>query len=236
MLRSVPEEKCSVFLNHVDPAVFYRRSRTRNDGKFIIIFPGSFQWHQGLDIAIEAFALIRERVPSAEFHIYGEGPMEAEWSELVVRRGLQQSVKFCGRTSLSDSAEAIANADMGVVPKRADSFGNEAYSTKIMEFMSQGVPVIASRTKIDTYYFSENSVRFFKSGDARSMADAMLDVMQHNDVRDALVTSGYQYVERHGWHMRKMEYFELVDTLSTENFDDSDPRIKLTLRDQLHQS
>ncbi len=47
--RSAAEERCSVFLNHVDREVFFRRPRTRNDDKFIMLFPGSFQWHQGLD-------------------------------------------------------------------------------------------------------------------------------------------------------------------------------------------
>ncbi len=58
--RAVSKEKCTVFLNHVDPALFYRRERTRTDDRVIIIFPGSFQWHQGLDIAIEAFALVHK--------------------------------------------------------------------------------------------------------------------------------------------------------------------------------
>ena len=75
--RSVPEEKCSVFLNYVDPSIFYGRPHTRHDGKFVILFPGSLHWHQGLDIAIEAFALVRKKVPNAEFHIYGQGNMEA---------------------------------------------------------------------------------------------------------------------------------------------------------------
>ncbi len=75
-------------------------------------------------------------------------------------------MKFCGIASLDDIAGIIANADLGVVPKRADSFGNEAYSTKIMEFMSQGIPVVVSRTKIDSYYFDEETVRFFPSGDS----------------------------------------------------------------------
>src|SRR5262249_24537529 len=47
--RSVPREKSCVYLNHVDPAIFYQRPRTRTDDKIIVLFPGSFQWHQGLD-------------------------------------------------------------------------------------------------------------------------------------------------------------------------------------------
>jgi glycosyltransferase involved in cell wall biosynthesis len=76
-------------------------------------------------------------------------------------------------------AQVIANADLGVVPKRADSFGNEAYSTKIMEFMSQGVPVVISRTKVDSHYFEEGTVHFFPSGDSQAMAEAMLDVVNN---------------------------------------------------------
>ena len=70
------------------------------------------------------------------------------------------------------SARHLANADLGVVPKRADSFGNEAYSTKIMEFMSLGVPVVVSSTKIDRFYFDDSVVRFFESGNADALATA----------------------------------------------------------------
>ena len=80
--RSVPEEKCSVLINHVDPEMFSRHTRTRTDGKFIVLFPGSFQWHQGLDIAIEAFAQVKTKVPNAEFHLYcgagGDQELEIE--------------------------------------------------------------------------------------------------------------------------------------------------------------
>ncbi|HWP85964.1 MAG TPA: glycosyltransferase, partial [Terriglobia bacterium] len=35
--RSVEAERCTVFLNHVDPAIFYPRPRTRNDGRIVIL-------------------------------------------------------------------------------------------------------------------------------------------------------------------------------------------------------
>lgn len=223
--RSVPAARCSVLINHVDPEMFPRRARTRVDDKFVVLFPGSLQWHQGLDIAISAFAEVKSKVPNAEFHIYSGagGDMKASLKRLVQQLDLEESVKFCGGVPLDEMAAVIANVDLGVVPKRADSFGNEAYSTKIMEFMSQGIPVVVSRTKIDSLYFEEGVVHFFRSGDSQAMAEAMLDVINHPDLRESLIARGYEYVERNDWSRKKKQYLDLIDSLSTERFDDVHP-------------
>ena len=222
LARSVSAGKCSVVLNHVDPAIFYRRSGTRNDGKFVIIFPGSFQWHQGLDIAIEAISKLKDKVPNAELHLYGSGSTEADLIHLAARLDLNGQVKFCGGLPLHKMPEVMANADLGVVPKRADSFGNQAYSTKIMEFMSQGVPVVVSRTKIDSYYFNEGDVHFFLSGDSQALADAILEVIEDEALRKNLVANGLEYARLNSWDQKKNEYLKLVDTLTTQSFDDVD--------------
>ena len=219
--RSVDKSKCSVFLNHVDSGIFYPRARTRQDNKFLILFPGSLQWHQGLDIAIEAFSQFRKLVPNAEFHIYGGGggDQATQLAKLAAALGLNESVRFHSGVPLDKVPDLIANADLGVVPKRADSFGNEAYSTKIMEFMSQGVPVVASRTKIDNFYFGEDLVHFFESGNSRAMAHAMLEVAQDANLRARLERNGRRYAERNNWTHKKQEYLDLVDMLSTQQFE-----------------
>jgi glycosyltransferase involved in cell wall biosynthesis len=212
--RSVPKEKCSVFLNHVDLSIFYRHERTRDDGKVIVLFPGSFQWHQGLDIAIEAFVGVKKRLPHAELHLYGgRGGAERGLLQLAEGLGLNGSVKIFEGVPIDQIAGVIANADLGVVPKRADSFGNEAYSTKIMEFMSQGVPVVVSRTKIDAYYFDDDTVRFFPSGDVDAMTKAMVEVIEDKALRDNLVGRGFEYVDRNNWDSRRRDYLALVDSL-----------------------
>jgi glycosyltransferase involved in cell wall biosynthesis len=95
-----------------------------------------------------------------------------------------------------------------------------------MEFMSQGVPVVASRTKIDTFYFSDSEVHFFPSGDARAMADAMLQVIENKTLRDSLIEGGYRYAEQNSWNQKKSEYLDLVDSLSTETFREPEPVIR----------
>jgi glycosyltransferase involved in cell wall biosynthesis/peptidoglycan/xylan/chitin deacetylase (PgdA/CDA1 family) len=219
--RSVLPAKSSVFVNHVDTTVFYPHPHTRVDDRFIIVFPGSFQWHQGLDIAVRALAKVTKEVPGAEFHLYGGGGgrAQSDLTKLARDLGLNGTVKFLGKVPLDRIPEVMAQADLGVVPKRADSFGNEAYSTKIMEFMSQGVPVVASRTAIDTYYFNDRVVRFFPSGDVDALADAIVELARRKDLRDAQVAAGYEYVACNNWELRKQEYFDLVDRLSTEPFD-----------------
>lgn len=219
--RSALQDKCSVFLNHADPDIFYQHRRTRTDDKFIVLFHGSFQWHQGLDIAIEAFTYVRKRLPNSELHLYGGGGNngEAQLINLARQLNLTDKVKFFGGVSLDQIADVIVNADLGVVPKRADSFGNEAYSTKIMEFMSQGVPVVVSRTKVDTHYFEEGTVHFFESGNVRALADAIVDVATDQELRNTMISRGYEYADKNGWGRRKQEYIDLVDSFSTERFE-----------------
>ena len=211
--RSAPAGKCSVFINNVDSDIFQYRPRTRKDGRQIIIFPGGLQWHQGIDIAIHAFKKISNQVPNAEFHIYGDGNMKPKLIELVDELGLKDRVRFFEPLRIRQIAEVMADADLGVVPKRADSFGNEAYSTKIMEFMSVGVPVVISSTKIDRFYFNDSVVKFFESGNVDALASGMLELLNNAPLREAMVKRASEYVTQNSWEVRKSDYLALVDSI-----------------------
>ena len=210
--RSVPREKCSVFINYVDQAIFNCR-RTRNDGRFVVLYHGGLQRHQGLDIAIRAFGRIQGQVSGAEFHIYGGGNMKPEVEGLIQELGLKNKVLLFDPKPMREIAQIVANADLGVVAKRADSFGNEAYSTKIMEFMAEGVPVIVSRTKVDSFYFNDSIVQFFESGNDLELANAMLCLMKDVGSREQLARNAHEFVARNNWDVKKHEYLRLVDTL-----------------------
>jgi glycosyltransferase involved in cell wall biosynthesis len=211
--RNAAKDKCSVFINNVNPGIFRPRTQRRDDGKFIILFPGGLQWHQGLDIALNAFKKVAPQAPNAEFHIYGDGNMKQSLIDLTHKLGLDDKVRFFAPLSVRQIAEVMANADLGVVPKRADSFGDKAYSTKIMEFMAVGVPVIVSSTTIDRYYFNDSVVRFFPSGDADALAAAMLEMMGDRDLRGQMAARASEYAQQNSWETRKGDYLELIDSL-----------------------
>ena len=211
--RSVKQSKCTTILNFPDTEIFQARGRTRTDNRFVILYPGTLNYHQGIDIAIRALALIRDQVPQAEFHIYGSGEQLNPLKALVEDLGLEKRVFLMGTKPLHEISSVIENADLGVVPKRSNSFGNEAFSTKILEFMSLGVPVVVPDTAIDSYYFNNSVVKFFHANDEKSLADAMLLMIKNPELRQKFSRDAAEFVLKYSWDMNKDTYLNLVDSL-----------------------
>jgi glycosyltransferase involved in cell wall biosynthesis len=225
--RSAPATKCSAFGNYPDPDVFQFRPRSRTNDKFILLYPGSLNWHQGLDVGIRAFAKALPKLLNAEFHIYGEGSAKPDLIELAKTLGLGEAVVFHEWSPLKEVVAAMSNADLSVVPKRASStFGTEAASTKIMEFMTMGIPVIVSKTKIDSLYHDDSRVEFFESENTDQLADAIVRLSKKSIRRDELIRNGLKYVQENCWENKKQEYFRLVDMLGSRKA--FSPKNKLT--------
>ena len=56
--RSIKDPgKCTTMLNFPDQAIFFRRVLEKSDHKFVMLYPGSLNCHQGVDVAVHAFAL-----------------------------------------------------------------------------------------------------------------------------------------------------------------------------------
>ncbi|MCJ7542086.1 MAG: glycosyltransferase family 4 protein [Desulfobacterales bacterium] len=212
--RSSPTNKCTTVLNYPDEAVFYQREKEKNKDKFIMIYPGTINTHQGLDIAIKAVSIIKDEIRNFEFHIYGRGPQKDFLASLIEEYGLTDKVFFKTPVSINAIAETMSKADLGVIPKRNDPFGGEAFSTKSLEFMSLGVPVIVSKTKIDQYYFNESVVKFFEPDNEKDLADAILLLMRDKDLRDELAGNAQEFVKDYSWEHKKKIYFDIVDSLS----------------------
>jgi glycosyltransferase involved in cell wall biosynthesis len=219
--RSVPPAKCTPILNHPDLNLFKPADGSRPSDRFVFLYPGTLNRHQGVDLAIEAFALAVDRMPVAELHIYGEGPDRRSLAALVEARGLTGKVRIMDRVPLAEIAGVMASAHVGVVPKRADGFGNEAFSTKVLEFMACGVPVILSRTRVDTHYFDGSLVRFFTPGDDADLAAAMLAEYEARLEPAARAQRAQEFVRAESWQARCSEYERIVDRLAPPSWPDA---------------
>jgi glycosyltransferase involved in cell wall biosynthesis len=215
LARSVSCNKCSTFWYYPDLEVFYPREKKPSD-RFIVMYPGTLHWHQGVDVAVKAFPKILRQIPQAEFHIYGDGPAKDHLVSLATELGLADKVTFHDVLPTKEIAERMGSADVGIVPKRAGSrFGNEAASTKIPEFLALGVPVVVSRTAIDERMYDDSMVRFFESESEDAAAEAVLAIWRDQAARDRLIVNGLKYSEENNWKTRIQEYLHLVDSLTT---------------------
>jgi glycosyltransferase involved in cell wall biosynthesis len=213
--RSVKSGNLTVILNFPDTDIFHLRGRNRNDHKFIMLYPGTLNYHQGVDISVRAFSQIADKCPEAEFHIYGGGDQIEFLKSLIAERGLQKRVLLKSSRTLQEISSIMENCDLGVVSKRSDGFGNEAFSTKIFEFMTVDVPVIVPETAIDRYYFNDSIVKFFKANDENSLAEAMLQMIKHPELRETLVRNAREFIKDYVWEKNKGVYLDLVDSLVT---------------------
>jgi glycosyltransferase involved in cell wall biosynthesis len=214
--RSVRPEKCTAMINYPDLSIFSRNGTApSSSGEFVMCYPGTLNWHQGLQLAVEAVSLLRDRAPNLRFRIVGDGPDRERLKEMIAEHHLETQVSIEGFVPIEQVAKIMSSVDLGVVPKRKDSFGNEAFSTKIMEFMAMNVPVVASRTRIDEYYFNEHLVQFFEPGNVSDLAERIFQLMQDPDRRRELCRNGAAFIVDNNWSVKKEEYFALVDRLST---------------------
>jgi glycosyltransferase involved in cell wall biosynthesis len=211
--RSVRPEKCTAMINYPDVTLFARQPRVKSSDKFVIIYPGTLSWHQGLDVAIKALAMIKDEAPQAELHIYGEGSEAGSLQRLTAQLGLKDKVLIRPFLPLEKVVDIMAQADLGVVPKRANSFGDEAFSTKTLEFMTLGVPIIISRTKVDQFYFSDSVVNFVEPDNVEKLANSMLALIKNKALRDRLVANALVFAKQNSWDVKKKIYIDIVDSL-----------------------
>ncbi len=216
--RSVHSDKCTTILNYPDTTLFkYTNENPLFRKEFVFLYPGSLNWHQGLDIAIRAFARIKDQATEAQFHIYGYGPEKERLLQLTRDLNLNGRVQIHEPVSLPEIARIMRTADAAVVPKRGDTFGNEAFSTKTLEFMALGVPLIVADTAVDKRYFNDSVVRFFPSGNVDALAEAMLDLANNSALRQRLAKNGLAFAKAYSWENHQQIYLDMVDGLCAKH-------------------
>ena len=210
--RSVDSSHCTVIRYLPDPRMFYPRPKQQN--RFLIVYPGTLNFHQGVDVAIKAFARVLKEIPEAELHIYGEGPAKPYLAQLVLRLGVARKVKLHEMLPKAQIVEVMAQSDLAVEPKLiASRFANETCSVKLLEFMALGVPVVASRTRVHDFYYADQMIKFYEADDEKDLADAILMLFRDEALRRSIASEALKYIRTNNWLIERERYRELVNRL-----------------------
>lgn len=220
--RSCAEEKITVIMNSPDESIFpFSAARPRaslHNAPVVVMYHGTLVERNGLDIAVEAFARLRNRLPKAQLHIYGKATSFLERVMQSAReRGLEQNVLHFGQKPLEQIVAAIDACDIGVIPNRRNEFTQINMPTRIFEYLARGKPVIAPRTAGIQDYFDKDSLFFFEAGNADELAKQIEFVASHPGEALTATERGQQVYKAHAWRQeREMLERILEETLRSQ--------------------
>ena len=216
--RGVKPEKVTLVLNSADDRVFKspppRAWSNIKEGP-ILLYHGTVARRFGLHVAIEALESLRKSFPTARLNIYGkyDPSYRAELYELVEKKGLAGCVSINGYLQLDRISEAIATSDIGVVPYLSDPFMDLALSTKIFEYVTMGMPVVAAGLDSLKAVFDERSIKYFSPGDPADMAEKISEFCSRPEERREFAERAEKAYSALSWPVMSGRYLETVNTL-----------------------
>lgn len=130
--------RSTVLYNGVDPQMFSPQEGAATST--VILSVGNLIPIKGHELLLRAFAAIRDRFPGVSLQTIGDGPERSRLQHLADSQGIADRVRFLGRQSRSQVAEAMRRATIFALPSRYEGLG-----CVYLEAMSAGKPVIACR-------------------------------------------------------------------------------------------
>jgi glycosyltransferase involved in cell wall biosynthesis len=215
--RGAPADKIDVVLNSFDEDRFMPDRvvpASRPDGAFVLVSHGTIEENYGLDIAVRAVALLKDRIPGLRLEIYGDGTHRPFVQSLSRDLGLEKQVWFSeGFSPMEQVLPHIAAADIGLVTVRRDAFRDVTLCIKMFDFVSMRKPVVISRTRAVDAYFGDECFEKFESGDERDLARAIYALYADPERRRSLVRHATAANEPYRWAHQRQRYVEIVQGL-----------------------
>jgi glycosyltransferase involved in cell wall biosynthesis len=178
MSRVLKEEKLGVPVRQIYNGIDLPECSSI-ESKERILFVGRLEHVKGVDVLLEAFAVVRSRLAGAQLDIVGAGSMSSALEIRAKRLGIENSVHFHGWLTGSELRSAYRDSTLVVVP----SIWPENFPTVCLEALAIGRPVVCSNTgglpELVTDYVTG---RVVPANQAEPLADAIVEVCRDSDL------------------------------------------------------
>ena len=180
-------------------------------GVFTVGFVGTLKaWH-GLDILVEAFALLHAREPATRLLIIGDGPEREKVLADLKARGLVEAAVLTGAVGPEDVPSLLASMDTAVAPyPPLEQFYFSPL--KVFEYMAAGRAVVASRIgQLRSLIQQDVTGLLVEPGDAKGLAAALQRLRDDAPFRSRLGQAARAMVLRqHTWESVVDRIFQLA--------------------------
>ncbi len=158
----------------------------------VVIYAGTFESYQGLDILIPAFARARERCPDAFLLLVGGKPDQVEaMRALAASLGLEAHCRFTGQVPQPVAKHYARQAAVLTSPR---SQGTNT-PLKVYEQLASGIPLVATRIHSHTQVL-DDSVCILVDPTPEAMADGLVAALTDPDRRRRVVTGAQARYEQ----------------------------------------
>jgi len=205
----VEEANVNVVINAVSESAFERVTFVNDEFEPTIPFAvcaGRLSYEKGVDILIEALALLKGAGDRLNLLIYGEGPEEGRIGALIEQHNLSDTVRLVGfRKDLRGPFGAMAFL---IIPSRSEGF-----PLVLLEAWAQGAPVVATPVGglPDLITDNENGI-LAKSADPNSLAHALSRAVRTPEFKKRCGAAGkWLVIEKYNFETQVARLEEIYD-------------------------
>lgn len=161
-----------------------------------IVYAGRLVEKKGLDKVIEAFAIVRQTLPSAQLHVAGDGPLRGFVEKAAHRIG---GITYHGAMSNKDVLALMATARVFTMPSREAANGDsEGFGLVLIEAQSMGIPVVSSNETGTAEALIDGTTGFaVDPRDSKRLAAAYLRLLLDSQLAGSMGQAAYSYVREH---------------------------------------
>lgn len=192
------EDKLQVIFNGVDIEAYEngehgkvkRADLNIPEDAFVVGMVGRISPQKAPDVFVMMAKLIKDKVPDAHFIIVGNGNQEAEVRKYAEDNGFVDSLHITGW--VDDPMSYVELFDVACLLSRWEGFG-----LALPEYMMAGKPIVASRVDaIPNLIKNGENGLLVEVDDAGGASEAVLRIYQESELRDKLVSHGYEDVHK----------------------------------------
>jgi glycosyltransferase involved in cell wall biosynthesis len=212
--QGVNAERITVVMNTVDERLLPNSGSGTRSGAPRVVYHGTITHSYGVDLLVEAARRLRAEGRAFRVELYGEGDALKAVLEAIDEAGLAESFLVSGSYLAQGEVLArVAGASVGVIPNLAGELNRFALSSKLFEYVALGIPVVSADLPTLREHFADEEVRFFRAGDAESLADALGDVMANPDEAAMRVERARRRYEKYRWPIQAARYADVLRRL-----------------------
>lgn len=215
--NGIPSKKISILHNFPDTRYLpIKKDITRwprhKDG-LTLLYAGTVTEHYRLDIIINSLVLVSKDIPQIKFRIIGDGNDLNRIIKLANNLGIIDYIKHESPVTIDDLRYIMEEADVGISCHTGDVYGDLQFSCKILDYMTQGMPVISSRTKAVKRYIPEEAIFYFEPDNTEDLAKQIIKIWDRSDLMKRKMSNVKKIFPQYTWQKEKYKLINLYQKL-----------------------